>query len=237
MDFPIIILGGKISDMENEAVDELAKRYNLDLKALKEEQIKLAKSLKIKDAADFSAIERIGAIENICIKNKIISAMVVCDKNYEIIEQEYFFDKLRFPYLHDFRSYREVPAMIAVYNKLTEKPDVVFIHGHGICHPRLGIASHFSVAAGIPSIGVSDNLPEGNNIKGKDVFIEGKKVGRVLASKEGSRPLYICPGNLISIESAYELVKNMIVEPHKMPEPMHLAHKYAKEVQKELKLN
>ena len=46
--------------------------------------------------------------------------------------------------------------------------------------------------------------------------------------------MYVSPGNNISIESSYELSKNMIKLPHKKPEPLHLAAKYAKEVRQEL---
>ena len=46
--------------------------------------------------------------------------------------------------------------------------------------------------------------------------------------------MYVSPGNLISIETAYEFSKKLINLPHKKPEPMHLAGKYAREVRKEL---
>ena len=133
---------------------EIIKKYGIYIEALKREQLKLAKSLSIKDAegVDFSSVERFGAIENLCVKNKIISAIVVCDKDFNIMEQQYFFDKLKFPYLYGFRAYREMPAMIEAFNKLNEKPDVILISGHGICHSRLGLASHFSLSAGVPTI-------------------------------------------------------------------------------------
>lgn len=84
--------------------EELVKRYNLDLDSLEKEQLKLAKSLEIKDKFDLDNISRIGAIENLIIKNKIISAIVIMDKDYEILEQAYFLDKLRFPYIENFES-------------------------------------------------------------------------------------------------------------------------------------
>jgi len=220
---------------------ELIKKFNIDIEALKKEQLNLAKSLSIKDSADFSLATRFAAIENLCVKNKIISAVIVCDKDFNIIEQQYFFDKLRFPYLYGFRAYRELPSMISAFNKLNEKPDVVLIMGHGITHPRLGLASHFSLSTGIPSIGVSNSLFEENETSknGEDILKKNKKekVGKVLQSKENSNPIYISPGNLISIATAYDLTKKLIKHPHKLPEPLHLAHKYAKNVKEELKLN
>ena len=217
---------------------ELIEKYSIDIEALKKEQIKLARELSLKDSQDFSLATKFGAIENIAIKNQIISAIIVCDKECNIIEQQYFLDKLKFPYIHGFRSYREMPAMVEAFNKLSEKPDIVFIHGHGLAHPRLGLASHFALAAGIPAIGVAGELFEENKIadNGEDILLRDKKVGKILKSKEKANPLFISPGNGISIDSACKLASNFIRPPHKLPEPLHLAHKYAKQVKDELKL-
>jgi len=213
--------------------EELAKKYGFDLKKLEKEQEKLAKQLEIKDSIDFSLTERIGAIDNCFFKNKIISACVVVSQEMEILEQEYFSDKLRFPYIPGFRAYRELPTMVQAFSKLEKKPDVVFILGHGILHPRLGIASHFSLSTQVPSIGVANSLLVGEVDK-EDVILKGKKIGKILISKEGSRPMYISPGNLISVKTAYELAKKSIRLPHRLPEPLHLAHRYGKKVKKEL---
>jgi|SRR3989338_614928 len=213
------------------SVDETLKRKGIDLKKMEEEQVKLAKQLRFKDAIDFSQAERIGACENVSFKNKVISAIVVCDAECNIIEQKYFAGIADFPYVSGFRAYRELPAMIACFHELSEKPDVMFIHGHGAIHPRLGLASHFSIASGIPSIGVADGLIAGE-ANGEDVMLNGKKAGKVLASKQGSRPMYISPGNLISAETAFDIAKRFIKLPHKLPEPLHLAHRYAKEILK-----
>ena len=58
---------------------------------------------------------------------------------------------MRFPYISGFRAYRELPSMVEAFNKLEEKPDVIFVPGHGIAHPRLGVASHFSLSVGVPT--------------------------------------------------------------------------------------
>jgi len=216
--------------------EELIRKYNIDLEKLKKEQIDLAKDLEIKDKIDFSLASRFGAIENLIIKNKIISAMVVVDKDYEVIEEAYFVDVLRFPYIFEFRSYREIPAMVGVFSKIREKPDLIFIKGHGITHPRLGIASHLSLSINTPVIGIGDSLFEEDKIKGEDILIGDKVVGRVLKSKQGSKPMYISSGDKISLETAYNFSKEMINEPHKMPEPLHIARRYAKDIKKELKL-
>jgi len=214
-------------------VEEVAKKYGIDLKKLEQEQKKLAKELKILDSIDFNLIDKIGAIDNAFFKNNIISACIVLTPELEVIEQEYFSDKLKFPYISGFRSYREIPSMVEAFNKLEERPDVIFIPGHGIAHPRLGLASHFSISTGVPTIGVANSLLEGE-VKGDDIIAGGKKVGKTLVSKPGSKPMYVSPGNLISIKTALELSSKFVRLPHKLPEPLHLAHKYSKEIREEV---
>lgn len=219
---------------EEEKFSEIIKRYNLDIKKLEEEQIKLSKSIVLKDSVNFEEIERIAGIDNVFIKNNIISAIIIL-ANGEEEQQEYFSDKLRFPYLPNFKAYRELPSMLGAIDKIDIKPDLVIIKGEGIIHPRnLGIASHFSLATGIPTIGVTDNLSEEYEIKEDNIYCNGKIAGKVLKTKEGANPIYISPGNMISLETSVKIIKGLIKEPHKIPEPLRLARKYAKEIGKEL---
>lgn len=218
---------------------ELIKRYDLDLPKLEREQIKLASQLEIKDKIDFSLADKFGAFFTTFIGNRILTCIIVCNKDYEVIDRAYAFEKVTFPYLAGFRAYRELPAMIIAYNKLNERPDIVFIPGFGITHPRLGLSSHFSLSASVPSIGISNAIvdcevsekpKDGDSIKNKS-----KVIGRVLQIKPGSSPLYVSPGNLITVDSAFKICKQFVNLPHKFPEPMHLARKYGREVENELK--
>jgi len=216
--------------------NEIAEKYGIDFDSLEKEQLKMAKEILLKDKIDFSLVERYGAVETIFFKNKILCCIIVCDKSFEIFDKVYSFEKIKFPYVPGFRNYREMPAMMLAFEKLNEKPDVFFVSGHGITHPRFGLASHFGLSTGIPTIGVANSVI---NCKveekdGGDILKAGEKIGNVLILKENSRPLFISPGNLISIKSAYKISKELVRLPHKRPEPMHLASKYAREVKKEL---
>jgi len=217
--------------------NELERKYNIDFNKLEKEQIKLSKSLKIKDKIDFTHIEKFGAFDTIFIKNKILCCFIVCNKEFEIIDQSYIFEKAKFPYFPGFRNYRELPPMIAAYEKINDKPEVVFISAQGIIHPRLGLASHFGLVTQLPTIGVSNAVIDCIIDKNKDgayIYKDNKKVGVVLIGKEGSNPLYVSPGNYISIKTAFELSKKLVIHPHKRPEPLHLASKYTKKVKKEI---
>lgn len=224
--------------------EELIKKYGIDIEKLKKEQTELAKKLEIKDKFDFSLVDRFGAIDNTFIGNKILSSIIVCSKlldkgngkkECEVVDRAYFLDKIRFPYLPEFRAYRELPAMVEAFNKLNERPDIVFISGQGITHPRLGLASHFSLSTGVPTVGVANSILN-LEINKDNILKEGKKVGKIFISKPGSKPLYISPGNEISMDSSLELCRDLINLPHKLPEPMHLAGKYTREIKAELAL-
>ncbi len=224
----------------NSKKKELSEKYKIDFNKLEKEQIKLAKSLEIKDKIDISLIDKFGAMNTIFLKNTLICCFIVCDKNFEIIDRAYVSEKVKFPYFPGFRSYRELPSMISVFEKLNEKPDLVFISGLGIAHPRLGLASHFGLVTGVPTIGISNSLigctVKGEKIEdGNDILRDDKKVGKVLISKKGSNPMFVSPGNHISIDNSYKISKSLILIPHKRPEPLHLASKYSKEVMKELR--
>jgi len=213
--------------------EELIKKYGIDIEKLEKEQITLAKQLEIKDSIDFSLADRFGAVDISFVGNKILASIIVCDKSYEILDRAYVLDKIRFPYLAGFRAYRELPAMVDAFNKLNERPDVVFIAAQGITHLRLGLASHFSLSTGVPTIGIANSIVD-CEIKGEDILGDGKVIGKVFESKPGSRPMYVSPGNKISVEKALELCKQFINLPHKLPEPLHLAGKYGRSVKKEL---
>ncbi len=213
--------------------EKLADKYGINLEKLKQEQIGLAKNLKMGDERDYSSVTKIGGIYASFFKNNIVSGVVVFSEK-EVIGQEYFRDKAGFPYIPGFRSYREIPSMVQALNKLEEKPEVMLINGHGILHPRgIGMASHFSLSTGIPTIGIADSLLVGE-IKGKDVLLDGGVKGRVVNTKQGAKPLLISPGNLISLETAVKIVKENVTKPHKMPEPLRIAKRYSKKVVKEL---
>ncbi|MBI5148103.1 endonuclease V [Candidatus Pacearchaeota archaeon] len=217
----------------DEKIKEIIKRFDINIAKLEAEQIRLAKTIKLKDSIDFELVERIAGCSNSYFNNHIVSAIVVLNSDLEIVEQKYSEEKMRFPYIPGFRAYRELPAMVSCFHKLEERPDVVFIAGHGASHPRLGLASHFSLLTGIPTIGIAHELLEGQ-VRDKKIYLNGKIVGEELLTKEGSRPIYVSPGNMISLNTAVKLVNKLIKTPHKLPEPLIQARKYAKKIVDEL---
>lgn len=215
--------------------EAIAKRFNIDLKKLEQEQKKLAKNISLKDAINFNLADRIAGFDTVIVNNKIMAAIVVLDKEMQILEQQYVVKKPDFPYIPGFRAYRELPAMIECYNRLQEQPDVIFIDGHGIAHPRqCGIATHLGISIQKPTIGIAKKLLAGE-IKDSNIVIDGKITGIELQTKEGSKPVYISPGNMISLKTAAELTRRFIIKPHKLPEPLVQARKFANRVSDEIR--
>ena len=183
------------------------------------------------------AFKTIGGIDQTYTSNnRIISAAVVIDrKSLKEIEAKYSVMEVNFPYIPGFLSYRELPAMVEAYRMLEQRPDMIIIDGNGILHPRrLGLASHLGILLDAVTIGVAKNLLSGE-VDGERVIIDKEVRGYRLVTKEHANPIFISPGHKIGLASAIDLAKKLIIPPHKLPEPVHLAHKLANRVKKELK--
>ena len=201
----------------------------VDFAKLKEEQLKLAKKIITSDS--FGRLGLIGGADCAFDNEEVIAAIVVCDyKTMKLKEKVYSISKAKVPYLKGFLAYREGPAITEAYAKLQNKPDVLIFNGHGISHPRrIGLASHLGVLLDQASIGVAKHLLAGE-IKGNVVYSEKEARAEMIVSREHSKPIFVSPGHKTSLKTSVEIVNNCIKFPHKLPEPLHLAHKYANEI-------
>jgi len=199
-----------------------------DLEKLKEEQRRLAQEIVLRD--DFDKIKLIAGVDCSYFSNnkKIVAAVIVCDfKTMNVVEKKYSVLDANFPYISGFLSYRESPAIVDAFNKLNQKPDMLLVDGNGILHPRkFGLASHLSLLLNIPSIGISKSIMCGS-VKAGKIYVENDMLGIQIKTKENSNPLYISPGNRISIGTAFSIIEKSMKQPHKLPEPLHIAHRYA----------
>ena len=159
-------------------------------------------------------------------------AGVVLDNNFNLIEKKIVKDKISFPYIPTFLSFREGPLIIKTYKELENKPDLLLIDGNGILHPyKAGIASHVGVILNKPTIGVAKKLLLGTYKKIKEVGesqrirVNNKILGFALLTKKNCNPIYISPGHKISLKTSLEIVKSLVR--NKIPEPLRLAHVYA----------
>lgn len=139
--------------------------------------------------------------------------------------------KTTFPYIPGYLGFREVPALIKAWDMLPQKPDLMILDGQGITHPRrMGIASHFGVLTGHPSIGCAKNMLHGDykslgldKFNDSPIMSNGEHIGFALRTKDGVKPVYISPGHKVSVNDSLELMK-ACVRKHRIPEPTRLAH-------------
>ena len=141
----------------------------------------------------------------------------------------------RMPYVPGLLSFRELPALLAALAQLPQAPDLALIDGHGIAHPRrLGIAAHFGVATGLPSIGVGKQVLVGETrmalhaMRGAFTPLRDgtTQIGWLLRSKPGCLPLVVSPGHRVALASAPELVMRFTTT-YRLPEPTRLADRLA----------
>jgi deoxyribonuclease V len=134
----------------------------------------------------------------------------------------------------DLLGVRALPALREALARLPRRPDLAFVTGHGIAHPRrLGIAAHFGVAADLPSIGVADAALLGtaaslHEIRGAHTPLrdQGEHVGWLLRSAPGREPLVVSPGHRVSMTAAAQLVMRYVTT-GRLPEPIRLAAQLA----------
>lgn len=146
----------------------------------------------------------------------------------------------RYPYIPGLLSFRELPAVLAAYDCLQQKPDLILCDGQGTAHPRLfGIACHLGVWLDVPTIGVGKTrlcgvYEEVPNEKGAWVPLQlpatktraQQNIGAVLRTREGVKPIYVSPGHRVSLGSSVEWVMNCITR-YKLPETTRAAHHLA----------
>ncbi|MGQ0602755.1 MAG: deoxyribonuclease V [Anaerolineales bacterium] len=144
---------------------------------------------------------------------------------------------LVFPYIPGLLAFREGPAVLAAWDKLSTKPDVVMFDGQGIAHPRsMGIAAHMGLWLQRPTIGVAKSRLYGHNREPgpepgditdlHDNRDHSRIIGAVLRTRARSKPLYISPGHLIDLPHALEFVRHCLAG-YRLPETTRWAHKFA----------
>ncbi|GGI26166.1 endonuclease V [Pedobacter mendelii] len=194
-------------------------------------QIKLAKHLKLQNLQNIFTIA--GADISFNKNSTTMYAGIVILSYPQMILKAFALENYEtsFPYESGFLGFREVPALLKVWELIAIKPDVVVLDGNGILHPRrMGVASHFGIMANQPTIGCAKSILHGDNHlpgKSKYSFEEiksyGETLGYALRTKDNNKPVYISAGQLITSEQALAVMKKCIGN-YRIPEPTRMAH-------------
>ncbi len=206
--------------------------FVMDIFEFKREQQRLAGRVELQDG--FSTVKTVGGAVCVVVGKNLLACVVVCElPSFTVVDKAFYLLHDPLPFQTGFSAYREMPAIIEAYNQLSIEPDVLFVEGEGVAHPRaFGIASHLGVVLRVPTIGVMDRLQYGNVVEGK-ILVFGSERGFEVVTREHAKPVYVSPGHLVSLAMARELVLQTMKQPHKMPEPIHLAHKLARKMREE----
>lgn len=151
-----------------------------------------------------------------------------------LVERVVHREPTRWPYIPGLLSFREVPAALGAFARLTLRPQLVMVDGQGIAHPRrLGVASHLGLWLDLPTIGVAKSRLCGRHqevgpARGDWTPLRDgdEPLGVVLRSRAGVKPIYVSPGHRLGVESAREWVMRCLGKT-KLPEPTRLADRLA----------
>ena len=148
-----------------------------------------------------------------------------------VVEIKIVRGKLDFPYIPGLLSFRESPLTLAACQKLTITPDLIFVDGQGIAHPRrLGLASHLGLFLNTPTIGCAKSLLCGNHeIPGTEpgcyteIVDRGEVIGAALRTKLRVKPVYVSIGHKVDLQATIYWVTKCC-HGYRLPEPTRLAH-------------
>jgi deoxyribonuclease V len=146
---------------------------------------------------------------------------------------------LHFPYIPGLLSFREIPALLAALRKLRKLPDLLFCDGQGYAHPRrFGLACHLGVLLDRATIGCAKSLLVGTHGElGEeagswtplvDERAAGERIGAVVRTRKGVRPIYVSQGHRVSLETAVRLTMQ-VVDGVRIPRPTREADAFASE--------
>lgn len=130
---------------------------------------------------------------------------------------------------------REGPLLEAAVRALPEPPAVLLVNATGRDHPRgAGLALHLGAVLGIPSVGVtnrplvaSGDPPEPVAGAVRPLLLDGERVGTVLCTRDGCRPLFVHAGWRTDPETATAIVRT-VCRAVRTPEPIRLARQVAR---------
>ena len=166
--------------------------------------------------------------------DQVFAAVVAWDvKRRRVIERRALSRPLQFPYVPGLLSFREAPALLVALRRLRTPVDALLCDGQGIAHPRrFGLACHLGVLLGLPAVGCAKSRLIGDWVEpGRDrgerspLTIGAERIGTVLRTRTGVKPLFVSPGHLCDFEGAEDLVLRC-GGGLRLPEPVRLADQH-----------
>lgn len=157
--------------------------------------------------------------------------VVLAFPSFEVIEVAQARMRLAMPYIPGLLSFREIPILLAAWERLETDPDLIMVDGQGRAHPRrLGIASHLGILLDRPTIGCAKRLLTGQPgelapARGSlaPLMAGREQVGYAVRTKDRVNPVYVSCGHRVSNETAAQWVLACALG-YRLPEPTRQAH-------------
>ncbi|RKX40282.1 MAG: endonuclease V [Thermotogae bacterium] len=215
--------------------------WNLPLKSAADIQRILKKKLKF---VPITCARFVSGVDLSFPKKHIgIAVIVTLDiTKFEVVETAVEVTEIRFPYIPGFLTFREGPAFLKAWEKVSLKPDVVMFDGHGTAHPRgLGIACHLGLFIDLPTVGVAKSHLYGKYEKpslkkGNFSYVtdsRGNILGAAVVTRDDVSPVFVSPGHLSDLDSSLDLTFRCTTK-YKIPEPLRIAHNLTQKHKREM---
>jgi deoxyribonuclease V len=204
--------------------------WNISVKRAAKLQSELAQYVSLKPLT--REVRVVAGVDSAEWKEMVFVAVVVMKaRSGKVIEITHAHAYARFSYLAGYRAFREGPIALRAIKNLRNKPDLFFISGQGVCHPRLlGIASHLGLWINKPTIGCTEKRLVGHyepvgETKGEYSVIRYSPMapGVVLRTRDKINPVFVSPGHRIDLLGAIDQTLEFCTK-YRLPEPLRRAH-------------
>lgn len=172
-------------------------------------------ALKIRISPTGRSFRTVAAVDMAYCGNSAVAAAALYDlESLVCLEETVEIAEVHFPYIPGYLFFREGPVVVEALGKLSQRPDLLLIDGHGIAHPKkAGFASLLGALLDIPSIGCAKSRLVGRYEEpgpGKGdwspLIYRKETVGAVVRSRNGTKPVFVSPGHLITLDEAVAIV-------------------------------
>lgn len=172
--------------------------------------------------------------------NRAVAGVVIyAFPQMEEIERLWGETEITFPYVPGLLSFREAPALLKVFARVKNAPDLIFCDGHGYAHPRrFGITCHLGLLLDTPTIGCAKSLLIGTHSRLAQTagswtpLRDGTEViGAVLRTREAVNPIYVTQGHRVSLPTALKFVLG-VLDGYRIPRPTRDADRFVAAVKR-----
>lgn len=158
------------------------------------------------------------------------AAVVLNLADLELRESAIACQRTTFPYRPGFLAFREAPAAVAALECLRVTPDLLFVDGHGLAHPRrFGLACHIGLLTGLPTIGLAKSRligqyeePGARRGEWMPLTEHGETIGAVVRTRARIQCVFVSVGHRIGLQTAIHYALRCAPR-FRLPEPIRLA--------------